>query len=190
MIIGFAGKKRSGKDTITEYIINKYSSYDFKRYAFGDPVKEVCKILFGFNDEQLFGNRKEELDNEIGIKPREAFQKIGTDFGRKNIHELFPDLKVNNGEIWIDIFKRYVRNNKKNYIISDVRFQNEADAIKELGGIVIYIDSNYSLDDFHESEKIEVKYDYKLENYGTLEQFYENFNKLFINITVLHLLLL
>ncbi len=190
MIIGFAGKKRSGKDTITEHIINKYTSYNFQRYAFGDPVKEVCRILFGFNEEQLFGDKKEDIDNEIGIKPREAFQKIGTEFGRNSIHKLFPDLKVREGELWIDIFKRYIRNNKGNYIISDVRFQNEADAIRELGGIIIYIDSNYSGEDGHESEKIEVKYDYKLENYGTLEQFYENFNKLFMNITVLHLLLL
>jgi len=59
MIIGFAGKKRSGKDTIANYLVNKYN---FRRYAFGGPVKEVCRILFGFDDEQLYGDRKEELD--------------------------------------------------------------------------------------------------------------------------------
>ena len=99
-------------------------------------------------------------------------------------------MNVKEGELWINIFKRQAKNSKKNYLISDVRFQNEADAIKELGGIIIYIDSNYSGEDGHESEKINVKYDYKLDNYGTLEQFYENFKQIFQNILVLHLLLL
>jgi len=67
MIIGFAGKKGSGKDTLGNYLIEKYK---FERYAFGDPVKEVCRILFGFNDQQLYGDKKEEIDISLGIKPR------------------------------------------------------------------------------------------------------------------------
>jgi len=176
MIIGFAGKKGSGKDTLANYLIEKYN---FKRVAFGDPVKEVCRILFGFNDEQLYGNKKEEMD-KIGIKPREAFQKIGTEFGRNMIHQLFPNINIKLGELWIDVFKR--NNKKENIVLSDVRFQNEADAIKELGGIIIYIDSKYSIKDNHESEKIEVEYDYKLENYGSLQDFYNNYEKIISSI--------
>jgi len=48
--------------------------------------------------------------DKIGIKPREAFQKIGTEFGRNMIHQLFPNIKIKLGELWIDVFKR---NNKK-----------------------------------------------------------------------------
>lgn len=178
MIIGLAGKKRSGKDTLYNYIKDKYKEYNFKRYAFGDPVKEACRLLFGFDDEQLYGDKKEELD-EIGIKPREAFQKIGTEFGRKYLHELFPNLKVEIGEIWIEIFRRNCKNG--NFIVTDVRFDNEAKAINDLGGIVIYIDSNYSLQDDHESEKIEIQYDFIIDNKGTLEEFYCNFDKIFAN---------
>jgi len=101
MIIGFAGKKGSGKDTLGNYLIEKYK---FERYAFGDPVKEVCRILFGFNDQQLYGDKKEEIDISLGIKPREAFQKIGTDFGRKIFHELFPGILIPEGQLWINIF--------------------------------------------------------------------------------------
>ena len=173
MIIGFAGKKRSGKDTIAEYIIKKYN---YKRYAFGDPVKEVCRILFGFDDNQLYGERKEELD-KIGIRPREAFQGIGTEFGRKYIHKLFPGIKIGDGELWIEIFKRECKGG--DIVVSDVRFQNEVDAIRELGGYVIYIDSKYSEEDMHESERLELSYDYKMENKGSLEDFYENFERIY-----------
>ena len=92
MIIGIAGKKGSGKDTAGQYLISKH---EFRRYAFGDPVKEVCRLLFGFTDEQLYGTQKEEM-TELGIRPREAFQKIGTDFGRNYLHNLLPELKVKN----------------------------------------------------------------------------------------------
>lgn len=176
MIIGFAGKKRSGKDTISQYLIEKYN---FKRYAFGDPVKEVCRILFGFDDEQLYGGKKEDID-KIGITPRESFQKIGTEFGRKYIHDLFPNLKIAKGDLWIDIFKRNYKG--EDIVFSDVRFQNEASSIKELGGYIILLDSKYAIDDNHESEKIDVTYDYLLENSGTLEDFFKNFENIISNI--------
>jgi len=178
MIIGFAGKKRSGKDTIANYLVNKYN---FRRYAFGDPVKEVCRILFGFDDEQLYGDRKEELDG-IGITPREAFQGIGTEFGRKYLHELFPTLRVERGGLWMDIFRRNCGGG--DVVVSDVRFGNEADLIREMGGCVIYLDSGYGVEDGHETERVDLSYDYVLENRGTLEDFYENFESLYLKTGV------
>jgi len=165
MIIGIAGKKGSGKDTLGNYLCEKY---DYRRYAFGDPVKEVCRILFGFNDEQLYGANKEEM-TKLGIRPREAFQGVGTEFGRKFVHKLFPDLDIKEGELWIDIFRRQ---NLNKIVVTDVRFQNEADAIKEKGGKIIMLHSFYAKQDMHESEKIDVQYDYLIENNGTKEELY------------------
>lgn len=173
MIIGIAGKKGSGKDTLGKYICDKYG---FKRYAFGDPVKEVCKILFGFNDEQLYGDDKEKMDMKLGIRPREAFQKIGTDFGREIIHKLFPRLLIEKEELWISIFLRNAC--KNNLVITDVRFQNEADAIKKAGGIIIFLDSDFSIKDNHKSEKINVKYDYLIRNDEKKEDLYKKFDSL------------
>lgn len=173
MIIGIAGKKGSGKDTLGKYICEKYG---YKRYAFGDPVKEVCRILFGFNDEQLYGSEKEKMDMKLGIRPREAFQKIGTDFGRETIHKLLPRLMIEPGELWISIFLRNAE--KNNLVITDVRFQNEADAIKKAGGIIIYLDSKYAIKDNHKSEKIDVTYDYLLRNDGEKQDMYKKLESL------------
>ena len=43
MIIGFLGKKGIGKDTSAKLLIEEYN---FTRYAFGDPVKDVVKTMF------------------------------------------------------------------------------------------------------------------------------------------------
>ena len=51
-IVGFLGNKGSGKDTCGSYLVEKYG---YVRYAFGDPVKEVCKNLFNLSEDQLNG---------------------------------------------------------------------------------------------------------------------------------------
>ena len=50
-IIGFLGNKHSGKDTASRYIIETLL---YKKYAFGDPVKDICKVLFCLEDVQKF----------------------------------------------------------------------------------------------------------------------------------------
>lgn len=174
MIIGFAGKKRSGKDTIANYLVE---NHDFKRFAFGDAVKEVSRHLFGLSDEQLYGDNKEDIDKDLGVSPREIFQKLGTEFGREYIHELFPDLRVSRGTLWTYHFEKFIRDNKgRNIVISDVRFENEMDVIRKYGGKIYFIDSTYAkTGDLHISEEINSKkyeYDGIITNDGALEEFY------------------
>jgi len=83
---------------------------------------------------------------------------------------------------WMDIFRRNCGGG--DVVISDVRFGNEADLIREMGGCVIYLDSGYGLEDGHESERVDLSYDYVLENRGTLEDFYGNFESLYLKIGV------
>jgi dephospho-CoA kinase len=181
MIIGFAGKKRSGKDTIANFLVENYG---FKRFAFGDAVKEVSRHLFGLNEEQLYGDNKEEIVEELGISPREIFQKLGTEFGRNYLHELFPSLRVSRGTIWTYHFENFVKNNKNtNIVISDVRFENEMEVIRKCGGKIYFIESDYAKkEDNHISEEISKEkylYDGIIDNKGTLEEFYKNGSKLF-----------
>lgn len=168
MIIGIAGKKGSGKDTIGDFLCENYG---YIRYAFGDPVKDVCKILFGFNNRQLYGDKKEVMTN-WGITPRRAFQVIGTEFGRKGLHELMPELKVDKGQLWIEIFKRTCISTD-NIVITDVRFENEAQAIRDKGGIIIMVESKFGEEDEHESERADVEYNYLVLNNGTKEELYD-----------------
>ena len=153
-LIGILGKKKSGKDTTGNYLIENYK---FKRYAFADPIKKITEILFDFSEEQLNGDkRKDAVDFRWYITPREAFQKIGTEFGQDIIYSLFPRLKkrLGNEIIWVKLFKQwYEKNNKSNIVITDVRFPHEIEAIKSLGGIIVKIERDNVPLDKHISEQ-------------------------------------
>ena len=71
MIIGLIGNQRTGKDTVADYLV---SNYNFKKYSFADPIKEVSKKIFNWTDNQCNGSSKDILDVESGIVPRDFFQ--------------------------------------------------------------------------------------------------------------------
>ena len=73
VLIGIIGKKYSGKDTAADYLV---TNHNFTKMAFADPVKKITKELFNFNNEQLYGNLKETVDERWGISPREAFRRL------------------------------------------------------------------------------------------------------------------
>jgi hypothetical protein len=135
MIIGILGNKGHGKDTVADYLVEKYN---YNKYSFAKPIKDICKIIFGFTEDQLYTNKKEIIDKYWNITPRKAMEFIGTDLFRYRMNELIPDIKDN---IWVKHFSKYILNNNlnKNIVIADIRFQNEVDEIHKLNGIIIKI---------------------------------------------------
>jgi hypothetical protein len=156
MIIGIYGKKRHGKDTIANFLCNKYG---FVKYGFGDPIKEIARIIFGFTDEQLYGNKKEEIDPIWNIKPRDFFQKFGTDYGQFIFPEHFPSVfnETNTRDIWVKLFVNWYTQQKKinpfiKVVVNDIRFIHEYEAIKELDGYIIKVHRDVFYSDSHLSE--------------------------------------
>jgi len=158
-LIGVLGKKKSGKDTCGNYLIENYK---FKRYAFADPIKKITEVLFDFNEDQLNGNEcKDSLDFRWYITPRDAFQKIGTEFGQNMIYKLFPKLKQKLGDeiIWIRLFKKWYEKNKtSDIVITDVRFPYEIEAIKALGGVIVKIERDNIPEDDNIDDNIYERY--------------------------------
>lgn len=172
MIIGILGRRNVGKDTVSDYICNKYN---YTKLTLAEPLKEICKILFNFSDEQLYGNKKEVIDEYWKITPRRIFQYFGTDILRKDVSKIIPDI---NEDFWINmIIKKIKDSDIKYHVISDVRFQNEIDKIRENNGIIIKIERNISVKyntDNHESEN-NIDFligDYLLVNNGTFKELY------------------
>lgn len=145
MLIGILGRKRVGKDTVADYLCEKYG---FRKLTLAQPLKDICKVAYDFSDEQLYGSLKEVIDDRIGVSPRIVYQYIGTEVFRKDINRIIPDIKNN---FWINLIAENYLEIKRNsdndlVVISDVRFQNEIDKIHELGGIVIKINRDIDLD--------------------------------------------
>lgn len=181
MIIGFSGLKGSGKDTCADYIVKKYN---YNKIAFAGPLKEICGITFGFDNDQLYGNKKEVKDPFWGIRPRDAFQYIGTDMFRNRMQHLIPGIGE---EIWVKVAEKQCINHLnegRNVVISDVRFQNELDMIQKHGGVVIYIDRPKCKKngDNHtsETEMLSISnYNEIIVNDKTIDVLYENIEDVF-----------
>lgn len=164
MLIGICGKKQHGKDTIARILAAKYG---YKVRHFADPLKATCAAVFGLNDEQLNGADKEVRDNFWGVSPRVIMQLVGTELFRNELAARMPEVGRN---IWIRSFAKTYDSNT-NTVIADVRFKNEYEWIKCVGGIVIRV-NRPEMDggDAHESENAigEFTSDYTIENNSTL----------------------
>lgn len=152
-IIGITGRKFNGKDTIGNHLEKQYG-YVVIHYA--EPIKQISKILFGFNEAQLYGDLKEEIDKFWGTSPRAIMQFLGTEIFRNQISQVIPDIENN---FWVKCLEIKVKqilliNPNQKIAICDVRFSNEVDSIKAMGGKIIRVNRKKCTNiDTHESEK-------------------------------------
>lgn len=132
-IIGVHGPLNGGKDTVANYLQAKFPDR-YNRYAFAKPLKEACKILFGFTQEQMEDRvLKEQEDPFWGFSPRKAMQLLGTEYGRDMLRK----------DVWIQrAAMECMKNQKgrKGTIITDVRFENEAEWLRQQpNSMLIYL---------------------------------------------------
>jgi len=141
-LIGIMGLQGSGKDTVAHKIIYADNGNNWKKIAFADSLKDAIAALFGWNRPLLEGDSpesrewREKVDSywsrELGIEdftPRMALQMIGTEVIRNHFNENF----------WVKAVKRKILNTTSHIIITDVRFKNEAELIKSMGGKIIHV---------------------------------------------------
>lgn len=139
-IVGIVGLINSGKNTVAEILVKNHG---FIQDSFAASLKDACSVIFDWPREMLEGDTEESRkwreipDNwwsdNLGIadfSPRLALQLIGTDVIRDN----FSD------KIWFLTIKNKIRKNTdKKFVISDVRFPNELDFIRENGGYILRV---------------------------------------------------
>ena len=116
-IIGICGRAGAGKDTAADVLVK---SFGFVKVSLTDPMKRICKEVFGFTDEQLWGpsERRNESDTRLPrfskearerlrmddtcpplyLTPRYALQRLGTEWGR----DCYPD-------VWVDYAMRVAK---------------------------------------------------------------------------------
>lgn len=127
MLIGLCGAAGSGKDTVAEILRDIGQFY---RVAFADPIYEMVSTITGLLPEDLHDREIKELPIDwIGRSPRQLLQTLGTEWGRHCVSET----------LWVDIAMRRVEQQiaaGRSVVITDVRFDNEAAAVKAAGGQV------------------------------------------------------
>jgi len=146
-VIALCGKKRVGKDTIADYLHQKYG---YQNVKFAEPLKAAVKALFGFSDEQIETN-KEQIDPRWQITPRETLQFFGSEIMQYQIQKILP-------EIGREFFSRSLlaKYNKDSdrIVISDMRFLHEYSAIAGISNslVIKIIKSDVDDGDKHISE--------------------------------------
>ena len=183
MIIGLSGKKGSGKDTCADYLVEKYH---FIKISFADTLKDVCQLIFQLSPDQLYGDKKELVDERWGVSPRLIMQFVGTGLFRNQMSQLIPGIGK---EFWIKVLQEKIKklligNPYANIIIPDCRFINEITFVKNMGGTVFRVNRESNSNDSHESENETDNYsDYNgiLNNNKSKEELYAELIKL-INI--------
>lgn len=130
-LIGFIG---SGKGTVAKILTKQHG---FIQESMAKPVKDVAAVAFGWERELLEGATadsrvwRESKDDwwsqklSFDVTPRKILQLIGTELFRDKIHQDF----------WIHCLENRIDRNK-NYVISDVRFTNEIETLRNMGATI------------------------------------------------------
>lgn len=149
LIIGLGHRKRVGKDTFAGYLeeVLEQCGYRAHRLAFALPMKESAANLFGafgLRDAAFYEahpEMREVILPRLGKTPRQLWIEYGN-----AVRTFWPDA-------WVELLNeqiediRYGFNEKERprplaFIITDVRFPNEAEAIKSWGGTLMEIRRN------------------------------------------------
>ena len=196
MIIGICGFIGSGKDTVADYLVN---FHEFRRESFASTLKDAVAAVFGWDRMLLEGRTKEarEWREKVDpwwaerlsmptLTPRWVLQYWGTEVCRKAFHD----------DIWIASLENKIRNSKDNVVISDCRFPNEIESIRNAGGKIIWVQRgdlpdwyglalqanegyNFAMQELkmkkiHASETawVGTKFDFIVDNNGTIDDLY------------------
>ena len=170
-LIGITGKARSGKDEIAKHL---WARHAFTRIAIADPVKLTAQSAFRLSHDEAFkGENKEEILTYWGMSPRQIFQKTG-DIYKEVFGEAF----------WI---KRWLLSygtfgSTDDIVVPDIRFDNEAKSIRNLGGTLIRVvrgDGLAGAEGEHRSEAgITIPVDFTINNEGSLEDLWSEVDRI------------
>lgn len=142
-IIGITGAAGSGKDTLAEMIKDD----GWERFAYADALKHICMDYLGLSYNDAYTQEGKLRYNDFwGMTNREILQKIGTEAMRNGFCK----------DVWIKIAELKLKDmldKGKKIIVTDVRFDNEAELIEKLGGCVIKIVRNINHNGLSEKEQ-------------------------------------
>jgi hypothetical protein len=125
-LIGITGLARSGKDSFSLTFVR----HGYKRAAFANALKTATAYIANEDSALYFDEvTKEEHSDALGMTRRSALQKMGSAV-RDTLGE----------DTWVNrTIRGWIAQGQQPTVITDVRYPNEASAIKAQGGIIVRI---------------------------------------------------
>lgn len=165
----YSSSAQSGKSEAAGIFVK---DFNFVPMKFAGPLKNMARAFFiaaGLDrieiERMVEGELKEApVPGFPQLTPRRVMETLGTDWGREKLQ---PD-------IWIEVAKAGIEKNLnagRDVVIDDLRFPNEYEAIKAMGGVTVRIirPSARSLSNGrYEGQLDNMEFDYVIENGGSL----------------------
>lgn len=127
-LVGITGLARSGKDTVGQYLVMRRG---YHRMAFADPLKEAMAALFGVPLEEFHSDAlKDETSIYWKLTRREMLQQGADALRIKFGDDLFT-------KRWFEAYLNLA--DYEDVVVTDVRSDQEAQTIRDLGGKVIQV---------------------------------------------------
>lgn len=163
-LVGITGRAGVGKNTVASLVPGA------EVIGLADPIYRGLATMLGIDERELRDRARKEAPVEwLGRSPRTLLQTLGTEWGRDTVR----------ADVWLLLAERRIqeldRAGASAVVVADVRFANEAEMIRRLGGQVWEVRrSGQSIGDAggHSSERgvCPELVDVVIENDGSLEE--------------------
>lgn len=135
-LIGLCGFARAGKDTVGHILVERHG---FTRVAFADPLKQLAAAVDPVLDVED-GNRIRRYTDTLTAEG-EAYVKDAYPEYRRFLQALGLGVRqVLGADTWVDAAMAQISRIGGPVVVTDVRFPNEVDAIRQCGGQVWLVD--------------------------------------------------
>lgn len=169
-VLGIAGNTKSGKDTLANFLAEEFGC---TVTHFADSFKNILKGVFAFSDDQLWGKSKNVPDERYVfsgtcpldhaqcewsdvdslwhcptcsntyqkfLTPRFTMHTLGTEWGRTMYGSVWTEMTLRN------ILETFHKTGNTRFVIADLRFREEVEQVKQVGGIVVRIKRDIPLE--------------------------------------------
>lgn len=147
-VIGLSGLKGCGKDTAAQVLIED----GWTRLAFADPLRQMLYTLnplIGDLDGRSNPIRWQQYLDTVGYdeaKKHPEVRRLMQVFGTEVIRQQYGQ------DAWVNLAAKRINREPGNYVVTDVRFDNEAKMIHAIGGFMVRIERDGLTSDGHASE--------------------------------------
>ncbi|MFD6638340.1 hypothetical protein ACFWDN_21265 [Micromonospora chalcea] len=133
-LVGMMGRARAGKDTVAARLVE---AHGFRRYAFADALKEAALIAdpIVIPVDTVGGSvRLSEVVAGAGWEAAKEVREV-----RRTLQQFGIGIRHLQPDFWVRVVMDEVTHRTGPVVITDVRFPNEATAIRNAGGILVRV---------------------------------------------------
>ena len=177
LLIGLTGPPASGKAEVARYLIEAHGC---KRVAFADEIRRAALVLDPYVGQsrrlsEIVGAHGWDYCKSNWLEVRRLLQVLGTELGRD----------LHGQDVWVDMVFDAVHqlDAGQPIVITDVRFHNEAAAVRSHGGRIVRLKRSSPSPDvvmshLSEVESAGISPDYVIPNHGDLAELHGRIDRL------------